>query len=211
MGPLFPGLPQDVIAEILALIGDAPAGIVTILEGYPRLSQLDPANYNDATVAEAEDIVIVDGVRTPEKVKNLACLATVYVMISRGLLHEDDKYIDYYYPDPRKTGGETNGAEQKNLVGRIGQQVALDVQAVKESLVAGRPTILRGMGGPLVQHFILATGYVEPPTGPPLIVAHDPWPAVGETGGRVILLHVSDEGLKHPNLPLTFTHMRQVE
>ena len=174
------------------------------LAGFPALSQLNPDLYRDKSVMTALDSVDSTGAKK-EQVKNLACLATVYTMISwsRG----DPRKIDDFYQDPREHEGNGPGAVPPKWVGG---NAPLDIQALRAELDKKRPVILVGEGGPLKKHFVLAIG-LRTSAGNTSILALDPWPAGGpKSKGREIEVTRQGKAWKHPDLDITFTAMRRV-
>lgn len=163
-----------------------------LLRQYPSLSQLDPANYLDATFAEKIDTAPTG---EAQPVKNLACAATVYAMLARGR-GDRAATIDRFY----RIG---DGAVAPGYV--EGQQ-PFDVTRVLGALQQQRPVVLVGQGGPLGSHYVLAVGF-ERTADRTVITALDPWPSTdAPTGGATISIDTNTR--VHPRWDVTFDVMR---
>ena len=168
----------------------APALTAVRLTEYPVLAQRDPAIYSPPEFAEYMDPV------EHEPVRNLACLATVYVMLRRGR-GDTDAMISAASYDMDK--GAINP-------GFVGADIEFDGAAAAREVQQGRPVVLHGVGGPLDHHFMLLTG-VRPGRDDRWVgEVNDPW-----TGQRVEM-DLSEEEPVHPDLPsVSVSMMRMVE
>jgi hypothetical protein len=177
-----------------------------VLVGPRPLSQLDPRNYRDLGLMLATDTLPNSTRRTT--VANLACAAAVYVMIERARGHAA-AMIDDFYIDPRLNGGRSPGARRPDYVSA---DIAVDRTIIESELGAGRPVVLRGSGGPLGQHFVLAVGLAAAETGSRHLIVLDPWPAPGEVAPRPdVRIDFTSSSLRHPDIAgLVFERMRRV-
>lgn len=177
-----------------------------VLAGLAPLSQLDPKNYRDLGLMLATDTLPNSTRRTT--VANLACAAAVYVMIERARGHAS-AMIDDFYIDPRRHGGRSPGARRPDYVSA---DLAIDRTIIESELRAGRPVVLRGSGGPLGQHFVLAVGLAQAETGGRHLIVLDPWPAPGEIAPKTdVRIDLASPTLRHPDIAgLVFERMRRV-
>ncbi len=197
------------LAVALAALSCRELGAATddvLLDDLFALSQLDPRNYRDIGLMRTTDTLPNSSKRTA--VANLACAAAVYVMIERGR-GKVSAMIDDFYIDPRLHGGRSPGARRPDYVGA---DLAIDRAAIEAELGAGQPVVLRGTGGPLGQHFVLAIGLARDEAGNRHLIVLDPWPAPGEiTPKPEVRLHLASSLLRHPDIPgLVFDRMRRV-
>jgi hypothetical protein len=176
------------------------------LGGLVALSQLDPQNYRDLGLMRTTDTLPNSSKRTT--VANLTCAAAVYVMIERGR-GQASAMIDDFYIDPRLHGGRSPGARRPDYVST---DLSIDVAFIEAELRAGQPVVLRGAGGPLGQHFVLAVGLARDETGGRHLIVLDPWPAPGEIVPKPeVRLDLASSPLRHPDIPgLMFDRMRRV-
>jgi hypothetical protein len=177
-----------------------------VLDGLSALSQLDPQNYRDIGLMRTTDTLPNSSRRTA--VANLTCAAAVYVMIERGR-GQASAMIDDFYIDPRLHGGRSPGARRPDYVSA---DLAIDPAVIESGLRAGQPVVLRGSGGPLGQHFVLAIGLVRDEAGGRYLIVLDPWPAPGEIMPKPdVRLDLASSPLRHPDIPgLVFAKMRRV-
>jgi hypothetical protein len=177
-----------------------------ILDDLNALSQLDPQNYRDIGLMRTTDTLPNSSKRTA--VANLTCAAAVYVMIERGR-GQAAAMIDDFYIDPRLHGGRSPGAIRPDYVSA---DLALDPALIESELRAGQPVVLRGIGGPLGQHFVLAIGLAQDETGGRHLIVLDPWPAPGEIMPKPeVHLDLATSPLRHPDIPgLVFDRVRRV-
>lgn len=175
------------------------------LQGFPLLSQRDPAIYADASFMQVKDSVSNTS-NASAPVEKMACLATVYVMLTRGSSNKNATVEDFY-ADPRKHNGNGPGAKAPTT---IGAETSVDLDQIIQSLRKGEPVILHGVGGILENHFVLVTGYRKPIIGRIQLIAHDPWPISGDNkNGTQIYIKGSKRKLKHPEFKdVVFTGMR---
>jgi hypothetical protein len=186
---------------------DADAtGDDVLLGGFVALSQLDPQNYRDLGLMRTTDTLPNSSQRTA--VANLTCAAAVYVMIERGR-GQASAMIDDFYIDPRLHGGRSPGARRPDYVGT---DLSIDPALIESELRSGQPVVLRGAGGPLGQHFVLAVGLARDETGGRHLIILDPWPAPGEIMPKPeVRLDLASSPLRHPDIPgLVFDRMRRV-
>lgn len=162
-----------------------------LLRQYPLLSQMDPANYSDATFAEKIDTALTG---EAQPVKNLACAATVYTMLARGR-GDQSATVDQFY----KIG---DGAIAPQYVG---EKQPFEGTRVLDALKQQRPVVLVGEGGPLGSHYVLAVGF-ERTAERTVITALDPWPSTGTSTGTTISIDLNTR--KHPRWDVTFNVMR---
>jgi len=190
----------------LAAPGAGAATDEVRLAGLEALSQLDPRNYRDLGLMRTTDTLPNSDSRTA--VANLACAATVYVMIERAR-GNDSAMVDDFYIDPRKHGGRSPGARRPDYVGA---DRAIDPALLEAELRAGRPVVLHGFGGPLGKHFVLAVGWAQDAAGGRHLIVLDPWPAPGEIMPKPeIRIAVAAVPLRHPDIAgLVFDKMRRV-
>jgi hypothetical protein len=177
-----------------------------ILDGLTALSQLDPENYRDLGLMRTTDTLPNSSKRTA--VANLTCAAAVYVMIERGR-GQPSAMIDDFYIDPRLHGGRSPGARRPDYVG---SDLAIHPGLIESELRAGQPVVLRGVGGPLGQHFVLAIGLTKDESGVRHLIVLDPWPAPGGIMPKPeVRLDLAAPPLHHPDIPgLVFDKMRRV-
>jgi hypothetical protein len=178
-----------------------------MLDGYPLLSQRDPANYRDDSLMAAEDSAPTESGRAA--VADLACLAAVYAMIERGR-GNTSAMIDDFYPDPRQdVDGATDGPPRPDYVS--GDQ-PVDVAAIEAELRQGHPVIVRGKSAEVFQHFVLVIGLRQAAEGGWRLVAYDPWPGRGNSGpAREIEIDPDAQALTSVSgLAVTFDRMRLV-
>jgi hypothetical protein len=177
-----------------------------ILSGLVALSQLDPQNYRDLGLMRTTDTLPNSSKRTA--VANLTCAAAVYVMIERGR-GQTSAMIDDFYIDPRLHGGRSPGARRPDYVST---DIAVDLALIGSELRSGQPVVLRGAGGPLGQHFVLAVGLAQDDAGSRQLIVLDPWPAPGEIMPKPeVRLDLASSPLRHPDIPgLVFDRMRRV-
>ena len=167
----------------------APASTAARLAEYPVLAQRDSTNYYPTEFADQLDLTV------NEPVRNLACLATVYVMLRRGR-GESDAMIS------AATYDMSDGAINP---GFVGADIAFDGLAAAREIREGRPVVLHGLGGPLDHHFMLLTGVHQGRDGRWVGEVNDPW-----TGQRVEI-DLSEQDPSHPDLPsVRVTMMRMV-
>ncbi len=178
-----------------------PSGSDSIrLTDYPLMSQLDPKSYRDPDFMNVPDTIA--GSSKTVEIKKLACLATVYAIIARG--RGEKKYVDDFYIDPRKPGANGEDARRPAWVE---SESTLNAEQVRQALQQGTPVILHGVGGPLKEHFVLAIGINRKE-----IIAIDPWPSSeNDPKGSLIRVRLGTDRLAHPNLPITFTKMRNIK
>ena len=169
----------------------AAAGSV-LLAQYPMLDQRDMMIYEPPSLANEID----SSVNPPQPVRNLACLATVYVMLERGRGASDAMITrrsftqDYYAINP----GYVERAD-----------IGFNADRFINELRAGRPVVLHAEGGLLGHHFLLGVGIQRRPDGGWNGLANDPW------FGRRIELDLGASAPPHPLLSdTTFTMMRLV-
>lgn len=196
------------VAKELAWSGENESDVAkgeTHLRVFPLLSQKDPASYRDANFRLLQD----SSLSGPRPVWQLACLATVYTMIERGL-GRHDAMIDDWYEDPRQHGGDGPGARRPSYVSA---SQALEIDEVSTALDANRPTILQATGGPLGQHFVLVVG-IDGEGDNRKFIALDPWPGqatLANAPGRRIHIPITEPTPMHPLIAnLQFTQMRMV-
>ena len=177
-----------------------------ILQGLSALSQLDARNYRDLGLMRATDTLPNSSRRTA--VANLSCAAAVYVMIERAR-GRAAAMIDDFYIDPRLHGGRSPGARRPDYVGA---DLAIDRALIEAELRAGRPVVLRGSGGPLGQHFVLAVGLAQGAADGRQLIVLDPWPAPGQTLPKPeVRIDFTSASLWHPDIAgLVFDKMRRV-
>ena len=175
------------------------------LSQYPLLSQKDPANYRDQSLMSAMD-TSANGKK--EAVQNLACAATVYVMIERGRGNAKTM-VDDFYDDPRKKNGDGNGATKPAYVGT---DEAWSPTVLIEEMQAKHPVVLHAHGGALADHFMLAVGLNKDSSGNWQVIASDPWPGnKHDTPGRTVMLPLQPDPPVHPLLSgCTITQLRKV-
>ncbi|MEI8233315.1 MAG: hypothetical protein WCH57_01370 [Verrucomicrobiota bacterium] len=175
------------------------------LSQYPLLSQKDPANYRDQSLMSAMD-TSVNGKK--EAVQNLACAATVYVMIERGRGNAKSM-VDDFYDDPRKKNGDGDGATRPTYVGA---DEAWSPTVLIEEMQAKHPVVLHAHGGVLADHFMLAVGLNKDSSGNWQVIVSDPWPGnKRDTPGRTVMLPLQPDPPVHPLLSgCTITQLRKV-
>jgi hypothetical protein len=176
------------------------------LSQYPLLSQKDPANYRDPSLLTVQDS-LPSGVGKAT-VPDLACAATVYVMLERGR-GNPQAMIDDFYPDPRKFNGNSPGAKRPAYVG---SDVSIDPQQVIALLKSGQPVVLHGFGGPLKEHFVLAVGFNTDADGKEILTALDPYSGKdSDKPGKQIEISIGAGLLVHPIYSdIVFQKMRSV-
>ena len=165
-----------------------PATEVALAE-YPVLAQRDSGLYEPAEFADEIDEALAQPVR------NLACLATVYLMLRRGRGDADARISADTY---NMQDGAVNP-------GYVDADIAFDGMRVVTEIQASRPVVLHAVGGPLGHHFLLATGLRQGRDGTWVGEANDPW------FGEQVEIDLSDASPVHPQLPgLEITLMRLV-
>jgi hypothetical protein len=132
--------------------------------------------------------------------------------LCRGRLRHDRagaRSIDDFYIDPRLHGGRSPGARRPDYVSA---DLAIDRTIIESELRAGRPVVLRGSGGPLGQHFVLAVGLAQGKTGGRHLIVLDPWPVPGEIAPKPdVRIDLGSPSLRHPDIAgLIFEKMRRV-
>lgn len=149
-----------------------------VLDQFPLLSQKDRANYADnSAIFDAWD---TDKTGVKRRVPALACLAAVYTMIERATGDPNAK-IDTFY-----TIGQ--GAMRGHLSKmQVADQVAIDLQTIASELRTGRPVILHGTGGALIDHYVLVVGMSVRNASVSELIVNDPFPdaAAPDRGKRV--------------------------
>lgn len=175
------------------------------LSQYPLLSQKDPSIYRDPSLASAMD-TSANG--KTESVQNLACAATVYVMIERGRGNAKSM-VDDFYDDPRKKNGNGAGATRPTYVGT---DEAWSPSVLIEALQANHPVVLHATGGILADHFMLAVGLNKDSSGNWQVIVSDPWPGnKRNTPGRTVMLPLQPDPPVHPLLSgCTITQLRKI-
>jgi hypothetical protein len=172
------------------------------LVSFPLLSQKEAESYRSSEFMKLEDSLGGDTNKSSQ-VENLACLATVYVMLARGTTNKR-AVVEDYYADPRKYNGNGPGATKPSFVK---DETPVNISIVIDSIQRGSPVILHGKGGPLFDHFILVTGYKRYDSGDIELLANDPWPDASQ--GLQVVLNASEIPIAHPNLSqIKFVGMR---
>lgn len=163
-----------------------------LLAQYPVLSQRDRAIYEPERLADEQ--YWYGGQFHP--VRNLACLATVYLMLKRGrgasaAMITSSSFTDVY--DAINPGY----VEQADI--------RFNGERFINEIRAGRPVVLHAEGGSLGHHFLLGVGIRRRGDGGWTGIANDPW------FGNRIQLDLSEIAPVHPSLSDTrFTMMRLV-
>lgn len=160
------------------------------LTQYPLLNQLDSGIYDPPSLAKQIDPEF----NTP--VKNIACLATVCLMLERGRGNRTAML--------RKSSFDSN--YNAKTPGYVGASEPFNGEVIAREIRAGRPVVIEGVGGPLKAHYMLAVG-LKPKGGRDYdIEVLDPY------HGHRVLLDGSLVNPRHPNIrDLTITGMRRVK
>lgn len=195
---------SDIFKKITApIVKLASSYDEVLLPSFLLLSQKNPGSYRSPDFMLVEDGISEDGTKKT-RIENLACLATVYVMLARGT-GKKAAVVEDYYADPRKYGGNGPGAIKPQSVK---EEAAIDSKLLLEAIDRGEPVILHGKGGPLNNHFVLVTGYRKYSSGDIEIIANDPWPEASN-GAYIYLPLAANSSLTHPTLnQIEFSGMR---
>ena len=175
-----------------------------LTQKFPLLSQKDPAAYKaNSPLLTARDTT--DNPNNPGQtapVTYLACAATVYTMIERGLGRANATIDDVYVIGP--------GAVPSRLkTVAVGSMESIDYQKIRASLAAGVPVVLKGTGGPLGSHYALLVA-IEMKDGKAVAVTiYDPWPGKDKASpGRRVPLAVTSTTIAYAQIGVTFSQMR---
>jgi hypothetical protein len=147
------------------------------LVGFYPLRQTDPSLYEPQEMSE--------WTYSGEPSRNLgqiACLATVYLMIERSRIQPNAKITPDWF--------NSEGYVYKKSY--VQNEREYKEKTVLEELQAGRPVILWGTGGGQPTHFLLATGWTKESGELLALLALDPWT------GREKILPIQNG---YPNLP----------
>lgn len=161
-----------------------------VLLDYLPLGQLDVSIYSPPSLA--------DQLEQPEQepVKNLACLAVVYVMLERGR-GNSSAIID----QTRWLPGQ--GAIHPSYVKTT--PTNLSVETLVAEIKSQRPVILESPGSASkLPHFVLAVGFTQINDGVFDIAINDPW------RGKRVILRAAQGKILDTDLEFTFSKMRTV-
>jgi len=170
-----------------------PVGVEDfLLAQYPVLSQRDSAIYEPEGLADEQ--YWYGGQFQP--VRNLACLATVYLMLRRGRGAAGAMI----------TSASFTAAYDAINPGYVEQaDIKFNGERFVNEIRAGRPVVLHAEGGLLGHHFLLGVGIRRRVDGGWTGIANDPW------FGQRVELDLGQSAPLHPSLSDTkFTMMRLV-
>lgn len=163
-----------------------------LLTQYPVLAQRDRTLYEPAELAN-ERYWYAGG---SQPVQNLACLATVYLMLERGRGSSAAKITPASFTEDYDAVNP--GYVEEADIGFSGERFI-------NELHSGRPVVLHAQGGLLGHHFLLGVGIRRRADGDWIGIANDPWL------GHWIELDLGQPAPAHPSLSDTaFTMMRLV-
>jgi hypothetical protein len=168
-GPLVcASVAQWTVPKPSSEVGSESVKIVR-LPNYAPLCQRDLANYSNPDAATECDFLYPSGPLVT--VMNQSCLSTVYAMLERGRGNAH-AMIDHFYV-------KGDGPVRPSYVG---EDTGIDFKSVHISIQLGQPVVLHGYGGPLREHYALATGTVTSGKETIHILALDPW-----TGAEILV------------------------
>jgi hypothetical protein len=141
-----------------AIQDESPLSQEFVLKNFPPLSQHDPGIFSPRELML--EIDPADGTRVNE----FACLATVYVMLERGLGNKAAVITRNSFT------GEWNALATRN----VSEYEPIRFSTIKTELAKGVPLIAQGTGGGIQSHYVLIVGAELQNENVVSLWAHDP-------------------------------------